>query len=137
MKRFKIFVLVSFSTLTLAGCVPMISSGVRPLGAQEFLKGQVVPGFPQLPLYEGAKVIESYGYKGSYGASFVTNSELAKVVKFYNDSLPQLGWETSVKELAPDNYVFEIKNEENIGSVIVNTASDNQKTAITMSVSGR
>lgn len=134
---FRIPIFLLLSSVVLVGCVPQLGSGGVPIGAQEFVQGKVVLGFPSLPLYPDGKVIESYGYKFSYGASFISDDELVKVVKFYNEALPTLQWESSLKEMSPTNYVFDIKNSEMTGTVIVNTAADGEKTAITMSVTGR
>lgn len=130
-------VIVIVSSFLLAGCVPQLGSSGKPVGKEEFVAGQVIGGFPGVPLYSGAKVIESYGYKGSYGASFITEDDFSQVVKFYNETLPQLGWEAALGEISSSNFVFEIKNAAVSGSVIVNTAADNKRTAITISVTGR
>lgn len=130
-------VVLLISTLSLAGCVPPIRQLASGLSADGFNKGKIVSGFPPLPLYEKSEVLESYGFNGRYGASFIADDKLEKVVKFYNDSLNVLGWETVLKKQSETNFVFEIKNAQNKGEVIVNRAGDGKKTAITMSVESR
>ena len=129
--------LVIFSSIMLSGCVPNIGGGGGAVSSDEFAKGKVVKGFPNLPAYPKAQVLESYGKEGSYGANFMTGDDLAKVIKFYNGSLPGLGWETQAKKQSETNYVFDIKNAQDAGSVIVNVAADGKNTAITIFVSPR
>jgi len=129
--------LVLLISIILSGCVPSIGGGEKVTNSDEYVKGKVVKGFPGLPAYPKAQVIESFGNEGSYGASFMTGDDLAKVVKFYNDSLSKLGWETKAMKQSETNYVFDVKNAQNAGSVIVNVAADGKKTAITMFVSPR
>jgi len=133
---FKIGAVFLISSIFLTGCLPNIGSSGGPADADEFVKGQIVRGFPPLPAYENAKVIESYGKDNNFGATIVTNDDLAKVVNFYQDGLELLGWEVSVSG-AGTNFVFDIKNEKNIGSIIINTAADNRRTVITIAVSSR
>ena len=134
-KVFFLFILVV--PLVLSACVPGVAPSDKPVNSQEFLKGAVVKGFPQTPLVKGAQVLESYSNEGSFGAAFISDESLAKVVNFYSDSLKQLGWETTLKKRSDTNYIFEIKNTTQKGSVIVNTAADSQKTAISIFISPR
>lgn len=131
--RLSIVLLVS---LLLTGCLPKVGTSGQE-GSGEYIKGEVVGGFPPLPLYEGAQVVESYGYQGAFGATFMTGDDLGKVVNFYNDSLPKLGWDMVVNARSQTNYVFEVKNVQSSGEIIVNTAADGKKTAITMAVGPR
>lgn len=128
-----ILILVSF---ILSGCLPKIGTSGQE-GTGEYVRGEVVGGFPSLPLYEGAQVVESYGYQGAFGATFMSGDDLNKVVKFYHESLPKLGWDVVVNARSQTNYVFEIKNAQSSGEIIVNTAADGKKTAITMAVEPR
>lgn len=134
-------ILISFvivSTFLLTGCVPKLNTGGAGVKSEEFAKGKVVRGFPQdLPLYKGAVVVESYGGASGYGASFITDDSLNKVVNFYNVGLIQLGWTVDAKKQSDTNFIFEIKNDKNRGRVIVNTAADGKKTAITMTIADR
>ena len=124
--------------LFLAACLPRIGGGGQETAVkEEYLKGKVVSGFPNVPLYPKAQVIESYGNKSSYGASFFVDEDLKKVLDFYRSSLVSTGWEASENQKATDNYVFEVKNKDYRGQVIVNTASDGKQTAITISVAAR
>lgn len=127
------------ASLVLGGCVvPSIGRfGRSSSGGQEYLKGAIVGDFPNLPLYPKARVIESYGADGLWGANFLVDEELAKVVNYYNDSLPKLGWETKLTKEAETNFLFEVKNAKQTGLVIVNTAHDGKKTAITVTVEPR
>ena len=122
--------------LVLAGCFPRPQSG-RIAGSPEYVKGEVVKGFPKLPLYPEAKVIESFGFKGEYGVSFITDEKISKVLEFYNEGLPKLGWQVEVRRQSETNYLFEVKNAENQGEVFVNTTADGKKTAITIAVKPR
>lgn len=123
--------------LVLAACLPRIGGGGEEAAKEEYLKGKVVSGFPNVPLYPKAQVIESYGDKNSYGASFFVDDDLKRVLDFYNSSLAATGWEASESQKAADNYIFDIKNTDYRGQVIVNTASDGKQTAITISVAAR
>lgn len=67
----------------------------------------------------------------------LAGDDFAKVVKFYNDSLSKLGWETKAMKQSEESYVFDVKNAQNAGSVIVNVAADGKKTAISMFTSPR
>jgi len=133
-KVFFLFILVV--PLVLSACVPTVPSD-KPVNSQEFLKGAVVKGFPQTPLVKGAQVLESYSNEGNFGAAFISDESLSEVVNFYSDSLKQLGWEATLKKRSDTNYIFEIKNATQKGSVIVNTAADGKKTAISIFVSPR
>ena len=134
-----LLVLTLFSTaIALSGCVPKLSGGGGGPKTEEFVSGKVVRGFPaSVPLYKNSQVVESYGGGSGWGASFITDDSLAKVVNFYNQSLSRLGWTVAPRQVDDTNYVFEIKNEKNIGKIIVNTAADGKKTAITMSIDQR
>ncbi|MBI2599116.1 hypothetical protein HYW40_02780 [Candidatus Curtissbacteria bacterium] len=135
MKTKKVLFLLIGVPVLLSGCLPRVGQDSAG-GKDEYIKGAVAPGFPALPSYEGAEIVESYGFSGKFGAIFMANDDLDKVVKFYGDSLPKLGWETSLEETSA-NFVFQIKNEKQEGSVIVNTAQDGRTTAITIAVSPR
>lgn len=132
---FRLSVVLLFSLL-LSGCIPRVGTSGQE-GSGEYVRGEVVSGFPPLPLYEGAQVIESYGYGGTWGATFITGDDLGKVVNFYNDSLPKLGWDMVVNTKSQTNYIFEVKNVQSKGEIIVNIAADGKKTAITMAVGPR
>ena len=130
--------LVLVSSVILAGCLPSIAGRGRSQGGEgQFVKGKVVEDFPNLPLYPKAKIIESYGSGGMYGASFVVDEKLERVVSFYNDSLRASGWDAQLKKQSETNYIFEIKNAPNSGQIIINTAANSQKTAITVSIEPR
>lgn len=131
--------LIFVSALLLSGCFPGLKN---PAAGQttkpgEFLKGKAVKGFPSLPRYPESKIIETYGSSNSYGASAYTSDEIAKVVKFYDESLVQLGWESTLTQGQQGYFNFDIKNQTQKGSVIVNTAADGKTVAITLSVSPR
>ncbi len=129
-------IIVIFTALILSGCIPNVGTSGQQ-GTGEYVKEKVVDGFPALPFYQDSEVIESYGFGGAYGASFITGDDLQKVVKFYNDSLPKLGWDSELAPKSQTNYVWRVKNQEYSGEVIVNTTSDGEATAINMSVSSR
>lgn len=134
----KIIFLLVVLPLVLSACLPRIGGGGQETAIKEdYLKGKVVSGFPNVPLYPKAQVIESYGNKNSFGATFFIDEDLKKVLDFYRSSLAATGWEFSESQKAADNYVFDIKNSTYRGQVIVNTASDGKQTAITISVSAR
>ena len=56
----------------------------------------LIPDFPQIPLYPGAQIDESYKKvvegKTGYEAEWLTTDERQKVLKFYTEALPQYGW---------------------------------------------
>lgn len=127
------------ASFVLSGCTLGIGmgSGTSPENGQ-FVKGALADGFPSnLPLYKDAVPVESYGSESEFGASFIADENLLKVVNFYSTALPQLGWQSSLSEGAQDNYVFDISSDLYSGSVVVNVAADGKKTAITMAVSQR
>lgn len=131
-------IIVVFIPITLSACVPNLGTKSKAPSAGEFVKGAVIKGFPSdLPLYDKAQTVESYGSKDAFGASFIADADLAKVVNFYNASLPKLGWQSVLSQRSQTNYVFDIKNDTLAGSVIVNVASDGKKTAITMAIAAR
>lgn len=131
--------LVLIISVFLSGCFPGLSNGPEGVSTKpgEFAKGKAVKGFPQLPLYPEAKIIESYGSGNSYGASAYTEDEIGKVVAFYETSLEALGWETTLAEQPVGYYNFDIKNQKQKGSVIVNRAADGKTVAITLSATDR
>ncbi|OGD95109.1 hypothetical protein A3F02_02400 [Candidatus Curtissbacteria bacterium RIFCSPHIGHO2_12_FULL_38_9b] len=133
------FLIVLTCLLFLTGCVPNIGLGGREetILTEQFVEGKVVEGFPALPLFPKSEVIESYGKDGKYGAAFISSGDLVKVVNFYNDSLPRSGWQVSLKQQSETNYFFEIKNDQLEGAIIINTAADGKKTAITISTAPR
>ena len=135
-KIIKLGTILTICSIFLTGCLPDLGGGGAAPPADEYLKGEIIKGFPALPSYENAKVIESYAKGGNYGATLVTNDELAKVVNFYQDALEKLGWDATVSG-SGNNFVFDIKNADKIGYVIINTASDNRRTVITIGVSPR
>lgn len=133
----KFFLILIFFSFALAGCIPKVAKDNSAKGTGEFVKGQVVAGFPNLPLYEGAEVVQTFGQAGSFGGSFMVDEDLIKVVDFYSKYLPAAGWEASLRQASATNFVFDVKNAANIGTVIVNTASDGKQTAITMALEPR
>lgn len=134
----KKLMLVLVISLILSGCLPGVKSKGGPKAEGEFAKGQIVRGFPNVPLFPEAKVIESYGSKEkNFGASFVVAEDLVKVVNFYGPALTQTGWQNTLKKNSDSNYNYEINNDEFRGGVIINTASDGRRTAISVSVEPR
>lgn len=128
--------------IVLSGCIPSAFLGGSKSDAVQgtagtFIKGKAVKGFPPLPLYPKAKLLESYGVNNRFGASAVSGDGLSKVVEFYNQGLLQLGWEPKLVKQSETNYLFEVKNSTYEGVIIVNTAADGKKTAITFSVAPR
>jgi hypothetical protein len=122
----------------LSACVPSVGNKQKAPVAGEFVEAGIVKGFPSnLPLYEKSQIIESYGSREAFGASFIADAGLADVINFYNTALPQLGWQSTLSQKTKTNYIFSIKNDTYSGSVIVNTAGDGKKTAITMEVAVR
>ena len=90
-----------------------------------------------MPRYPESQLLESINDKNSFGASFIVDEDIAKVVDFYSSSLTATGWESTFVKKTETNYVFEIKNSGYSGEVIVNTASDGKSTAISVSVEPR
>ncbi|MCR4324289.1 MAG: hypothetical protein NUV69_01230 [Candidatus Curtissbacteria bacterium] len=125
------------SPLVLSGCLPKIGGGEKKAEADQFVQGSVVPSFPQtVPLYKDAKTVESFESMDSWGASFVTEEDLNKVVEFYGTSLPALGWEADLKKNA-SYFTYNIKNEQYVGTIVINKASDGKRTAILASLTTR
>lgn len=128
-----------FLSVVLSGCFP----GLKNEGAGvvskpgEFVKGKAVKGFPDLPLYPESKLIETYGDGSSFGASAYTTDEIAKVVTFYETSLVQLKWESSLAQDKFGNYIFTINNDKQKGWVIVNITGDGKTVGVTIAVAER
>lgn len=130
-KRILVFLLLV--PFLLSGCVPSVGQK-DTVGKDEYIRGTVPSGFPQLPLYKGSRVVESYGFGGKFGASFITSDDVSKVVKFYSETLPVLGWEAGAFASGANSFTFNIKNQGEQGTIIVNMAADGKTTAITISV---
>ncbi|MBI3283008.1 hypothetical protein HYZ70_02930 [Candidatus Curtissbacteria bacterium] len=138
MKRILAVLLLVFFSVALSACVPGLGTRSRVPATGEFVKGKVAPGFPEnLPLPEGAETIESYGSSEAFGASFISGQDPARVVNFYSSALPRLGWDSTLNKQSERNYEFAIRDDTYVGVVIVNTASDGKKTAITIAVESR
>lgn len=136
-KIFSALFVILFSAI-LSACVPNIGTKTKAPTGGEFVKGDVVRGFPEnLPLPKNAQTVESYGATDAFGASFISSEPLAEVINFYNTSLVQLGWQSTLTQKSETNYVFTIKNDTHSGTVSVNVASDGKKTAITAEVAVR
>lgn len=126
------------TAVILSACIPTLNTGQSAAREGEFVKGKIVKGFGgNVPLYKEAQVIETFASESSYGGSFVTDDNLSRVYKYYQEVLPQLGWESQVRQQAENNYIFEIKNSQYRGKIIVNIAGDGEKTALTIAVSAR
>ncbi len=132
----KLALVIVLSTL-LSACLPNLGGGPSGPPAATFSQGQVPSGFPPLPLYPKSKVLEGYGANNAFGASVVTDDSITKVLDFYNKSFGPLGWKFKLRQVETNNYVFDVDNSTYSGVVIVNTAADGKKTAITLSVSPR
>lgn len=135
-KRFLLFLVFP---LVLSGCIGSFLQGSGGAEAKgfEFVKGQAVKGFPPVPQYSKSQLIESFGYNNKFGVSYVTGDSVSEVLKFYAGGLPQLGWDIVLKKRSETNYVYEIKNAKYGGTIIINTADDGKKTAITIALSPR
>lgn len=129
---------VALLSLLLAGCsFAQLQKDPEASQNEEFAKGAVVKGFPIVPLPTGAKPIESYGSNKQYGASFVTSDNLKKVVDFYSTGLAASGWNATLRQASASNFVFDVNNAANAGTIIVNTAADGKQTAISISLDPR
>ena len=133
----KKIIIVILSSLLLAGCIPKLSNDGTVVSQSEFIKGKAVSGFPNMPRYPKSQLLESINDNNFYGASFISEENIQKVVDFYTNSLPQTGWESTFVKKTETNYVFEIRNATYSGEVIVNTASDGKSTAISVFVEPR
>ena len=121
----------------LSACVPTIGGSSPDLAKDEFKKGAYAVGFPAVPFYKNSKVMESYGYQGKFGSVSVTNDEISKVTKFFEESLKPLGWDYSVHQNSATSYEYSISNAKQQGSIIINTTVDGKKTGITISIAPR
>ena len=133
----KKIIIVILSSFLLAGCIPKLSNDGTVVSQSEFIKGKAVSGFPNMPRYPKSQLLESINDNNFYGASFISEENIQKVVDFYSNFLPQTGWESTFVKKTETNYVFEVKNADYSGEVIVNTASDNKSTAISVFVEPR
>lgn len=134
----KRFVAILVVSMVLSGCSLSLKSSDETGGTGgEFLKGKVVAGFPAVPAYPKSSVLESYGLKDHWGVSSISDDSLEEVIKFYSASLKSSGWDYTVRQVSETNVVFDVKNAQSQGVVIVNTAADGKKTAITVSIEPR
>ena len=117
----------------LSGCMPTAGES-DSTGSQVYVKNGVVKGFVPMPLYPKAQPVESYNFNSNMGASFISGDSLAKVVNFYSKGLTQIGWEQNLYKQSDSSYIFQIKGVKYQGEVVVNTASDGKKTAISVFV---
>ena len=132
----KIIIVFAFSFFA-TGCIPRLGGDGGVTSQSEFIKGKAISGFPNMPRYPKSQLLESINDKNSFGASFISEENIQKVVDFYSNYLPQTGWESTLVKKTETNYVFEIKNATYSGEVIVNVASDGQSTAISVFVEPR
>src|SRR3989344_4920511 len=102
----KIIIMFAFSFL-LAGCIPKLSNDGTVVSQSEFIKGKAVSRFPNIPRYPKSQLLESINDKNSYGASFISEENIQKVVDFYNSSLTATGWESTLVKNSQTNYAFE------------------------------
>lgn len=133
----KKLIVVLLSSFLLAGCIPRLTTDSSVSSQSEFIKGKAVSGFPNVPRYPKSQLLESINDNNSYGAAFIVDEDIAKVVDFYNNSLSATGWESTAVKKTETNYVFEVKNADYSGEVIVNTVSDSKSTAISVFVEPR
>ena len=132
----KIIIVLAFSFFA-TGCLPRLASDGGATSQSEFIKGKAISGFPNMPRYPKSQLLESINDDNSYGASFISEENIQKVVDFYSNFLPQTGWESTFVKKTETHYVFEVKNTDYSGEVIVNTASDGKSTAISVFVEPR
>ena len=132
----KIIIVLAFSFFA-TGCIPKLGNDGTVVSQSEFIEGKAVSGFPNVPRYPESQLLESINDKNSFGASFIVEENIQKVVDFYSSSLTATGWESAFVKKTETNYVFEIKNADFSGEVIVNTASDDKSTAISVFVEPR
>lgn len=137
-KKFLSVAALFLTSIVLSACIPTIGVGDGADEKGEFVEGKIARGFPDnLPLYEDSVTLESYGDGDSFGGSFISQDLTSEVLKFYQQALPALGWETELTSPSATYYIFSIKNQDWRGSVIVNVADDGKKTAVTIAVSKR
>lgn len=135
MKRFIVLLSLSF---ILSGCIGGLgSTGPGRTDKLLYSQGRAVEGFPNVPGYKNSQALESIGYKDKYGLSLISKDKLEKVIGFYGKALGQLGWEAQLRKRSATNYAYEIKNEKQKGEIIINTASDGKKTAISVFIEER
>ena len=132
----KILIVLAFAFFA-TGCLPRLGNGGGATSQSEFAKAKPVSGFPNMPRYPKAQLLESIDDKDSFGASFIVDEELQKVVDFYFGSLPQFGWEVTDIKKTDSRNVFEVRNAQYSGEVIINTAADSKSTAISVFVEPR
>ena len=132
----KIIIVLAFSFFA-TGCIPKLGNDGTVVSQSEFIEGKAVSGFPNIPRYPKSQLLESINDNNSYGVSFISEENIQKVVDFYSSSLTATGWESTFVKKTETNYVFEIKNADFSGEVIVNTASDDKSTAISVFVEPR
>ena len=129
--------LVVVLSLTLSACLPNLGGSGGPVSSGKFLVGQIPNGFPNLPIYKKAKILEGYGLNNKFGVSALTGDSLTKVLDFYNKSLGPGGWNFKLRQASTSNYVFDVNNSTYNGTVIINTAADGKSTAISIALAPR
>ncbi len=134
--KIRLFAIIALSFL-LSACIPTIGNSEPRSSKDEFKKGVYAAGFPAIPYYKNSKVLESYGNQGYFGSASVTNDDITKVTKFFDESLKQLGWDFSVRQNSATSFEYSINNARQQGSIIINTTVDGKKTGITVSIAPR
>lgn len=128
---------VLLMSLVLSGCKVTNITVEQKQEKDSFVKGAVMERFPPVPIYPESQIIESYSSGENYGATAAVDEELEKVVDFYQKTFISLGWESSLLRQTENNYLFDFRSAQYRGTVTVNTAADNKKTAISVVVSPR
>lgn len=131
-------IFVFLAAVILSGCVPSVSgpSGAQKAGKYVFVKGAVASGFPPVPLYPKAQIIESYSGDDNFGLSAYSTDTLDEVVEFYRQSFVQSGWENNLARQGEDSFIFEFKSPDHRGDIIINYTT-NKSTAITITATKR
>lgn len=136
-RRLFLGVLVLTASVILSGCVPSVGPSTSQKGDKYvFVKGAVASGFPQIPIYPKAQIIESYSTDTSFGALVYSTDTLDEVVEFYRQAFVQNGWENNLARQGEDNFLFEFKSPEHRGDIIINNTT-NKSTAITITATKR
>lgn len=137
-ERLFLGVFLLLASVILSGCVPSVSgpSGVQKAGKYVFVKGAVASGFPPIPLYPKAQIIESYSTDNNFGVSAYSTDTLDEVVEFYRQTFIQNGWENNLARQGEDSFIFEFKSPEHRGDIIINNTT-NKSTAITITAAKR
>ena len=96
-----IFLVISFVFIAIVTGVFLLNKPSKKLAPSKEpgkteLEGELVAGFPELPVYQGAALVNSYkkqeGEKVGFEANWEIDASVSEVMIWYIDALSESGW---------------------------------------------